>query len=65
MMAMLMMLLCCSIRWEHMIVEYLSMPTYDSALQHAKSIFYPAPFLILKPGMMIFITRINQQVVPL
>ena len=32
------------LRWEHTIVGYLSMPTYDSALQHAKSIFYPAPF---------------------
>ena len=32
-------------RWEDMIVGYLGMPTYDSALHHAKSIFYPAPFL--------------------
>ena len=31
------------LRWEHTIVGYLSMPTYDSALQHAKSIFYPGP----------------------
>ena len=44
------------LRWEHTIVGYLSMPTYDSALQHAKSIFYPGPlsFLILMPPMILY-----------
>ena len=41
----MMMLLCPSIRLEHMIVGYVGMPTYDSVLHHAKSIFYPTPFL--------------------
>ena len=41
----MMMLLCPSIRLEHMIVGYVGMPTYDSAPHHAKSIFYPTPFL--------------------